>query len=418
MIKRQLDAYIQSYQGLSREIWLLALITFINRAGTMVVPFLSLYLTASLGYSLSEVGWVMTSFGAGSIVGAWIGGKLTDKIGYYKVMLLSLIGAGIIFIVVQYLNDFWYLASGIFVLMLVADMFRPAMYVSIRAYSKPENNTRSVTLIRLAINLGFSFGPAIGGAIIATLSYGTLFWIDGITCMSAAILLYLLISEKDGAPVQEKSGVATKQQSAYTDISYLVFLAVVFITGVVFLQMFATVPLYYKTVHHLTEAQIGWLISLNGMIIFLLEMPLINWLEKSRISKASIIWIGTLFLGLGFWVFNFSTWGGILIISMVFITLGEMLVFPFGNSFAMERSQKGKAGEYMALFPIAFSAAHIIGPNVGMQLIEKFGYTFTWSMVFVATAVGLLLCYYLRYRLKAEEAGYGNTDQKISSALP
>lgn len=418
MIKRQFKAYIQSYQGLSREIWLLSLITFINRAGTMVVPFLSLYLTASLGYSLSQVGWVMTAFGAGSIVGAWIGGKLTDQIGYYKVMLASLIGAGVIFIVVQYLDDFWYLAAGVFALMLVADMFRPAMYVSIRAYSKPENNTRSVTLIRLAINLGFSFGPAIGGAIIANLTYGTLFWIDGITCMSAAILLYLLISEKDGAPIQEKNTATAKQQSAYTDVSYLVFLAVVFITGVVFLQMFATVPLYYKTVHLLTEGQIGWLISLNGMIIFLLEMPLINWLEKSRISKVSIIWVGTLILGLGFWVFNFSPWGGILIISMVFITVGEMLVFPFGNSFAMERSQKGKAGEYMALFPIAFSAAHIIGPNLGMQLIEKFGYNFTWSMIFIATVVGLLLCHYLRYRLKVEASDYGNTDQKISSALP
>lgn len=407
MIKRQLNAYIESYRGLSREIWLLALITFINRAGTMVVPFLSLYLTANLAYTLSEVGWVMTAFGAGSILGAWIGGKLTDQMGYYKVMLASLIAAGIIFIVVQYLNDFWYLTAGIFTLMLVADMFRPAMYVSIRAYSKPENNTRSVTLIRLAINLGFSFGPAIGGAIIATMSYGTLFWIDGVTCMSAAILLYLLINEKSGMPVQEKTTDTIKQQSPYTDFPYLVFLALTFITGVVFLQLFATVPLYYKEVHHLTESQIGWLISLNGMIIFLLEMPLINWLEKSNLSKVSIMWAGTLVLGLGFWVFNLSAWGGILIISMVFITLGEMLIFPFGNSFAMERSQKGKAGEYMALFPIAFSAAHIIGPNMGMQLIENYGYNFTWGAIFMATIVGLLLCYYLRYKLKAEGQDYG-----------
>lgn len=417
MIRKQFHAYLQSYQGLSREVWLLALITFINRAGTMVVPFLSLYLTASLGYSLSQVGWVMTAFGAGSIIGAWLGGRLTDKIGYYKVMLASLIGAGLIFIVVQYLNEFWFLVAGVFVLMLVADMFRPAMYVSIRAYSKPENNTRSVTLIRLAINLGFSFGPAVGGFIIATMTYGTLFWVDGITCISAAILLYLLISEKDGVEVKSANINGGKQQSAYTDVSYLVFLVIVFITGFVFLQMFATVPLYYKTVHLLTEGQIGWLISLNGMIIFIFEMPLINWLEKSNISKATILWIGTLFLGLGFWIFNVSLWAGILIISMVLITLGEMLVFPFANSFAMERSQKGKAGEYMALFPIAFSAAHIIGPNAGMQLIENFGYNFTWSIVFVATVLGLILCYYLRYRLKVESTNYGNTDQKISSAI-
>lgn len=415
MIRKQLNAYIQSYQGLSREIWLLALITLINRAGTMVVPFLSLYLTASLGYSLSEVGWVMTAFGIGSIMGAWLGGKLTDQFGYYKIMLASLVGSGVIFIVVQYLNDFWFLAGGVFVLMLVADMFRPAMYVSIRAYSKPENNTRSVTLIRLAINLGFSFGPAVGGIIIATLAYGSLFWIDGITCLVASILLYLLLNEKNGKPINDVKPGAQKSQSAYTDLSYLVFLAIVFLTAIVFLQMFATVPVYYKTIHHLTEGQIGLLLGMNGLLIFLFEMPLINWLENSRVSKATVLLIGTLILGMGFLVFNLSEWVGILILSMFFITLGEMLIFPFANSFAMERSQKGKAGEYMALFPIAFSAAHIIGPNIGMQLIESYGYNFTWSMTFVVTAIGLGLCLYLKYRLNAET--YGNTNQKIPSTV-
>lgn len=415
MIRRQLDAYIQSYQGLSRQIWLLALITLINRAGTMVVPFLSLYLTASLGYSLSQVGWVMTAFGTGSILGAWLGGKLTDHFGYYKIMLVSLIGSGVIFIVVQYLNDFWFLTGGVFVLMLIADMFRPAMYVSIRAYSKPENNTRSVTLIRLAINLGFSFGPAMGGIIIATLTYGSLFWIDGITCLVASILLYLLLNEKDGRPINQENTNGKKSQSAYSDLPYLVFLAIVFLTAIVFLQMFATVPVYYKTVHLLTEEQIGLLLGMNGLLIFLFEMPLINWLENSKISKAFVLLIGTLTLGLGFLVFNLSEWVGILVISMFFITLGEMLIFPFANSFAMERSQKGKAGEYMALFPIAFSSAHIIGPNMGMQLIENYGYNFTWSMTLVATAIGLGLCLYLRYKLNAET--YENTDQKISSAI-
>ena len=417
MLKRQLNAYVKSYQGLSNQIWLLALITLINRAGTMVVPFLSLYLTTNLSFSLSEVGWIMTAFGTGSILGAWLGGKLTDKIGYYKVMLISLIGAGITFVVVQYLSSFLFLVIGIFILMTIADMFRPAMYVSIRAYSKPENNTRSVTLIRLAINLGFSFGPAMGGVIIASIGYGSLFWIDGITCISAAILLYMLLNEKSGNPIVQENTNGQKSQSAYTDISYLVFLAIVFLTAIVFLQMFATVPIYYKAIHQLTEGQIGLLLGMNGLLIFLFEMPLINWLENSRISKATILWIGTLILGMGFVVFNVSDWKGILIISMLFITLGEMLIFPFANSFAMERSQKGKAGEYMALFPIAFSGAHIIGPNMGMQLIEGFGYGFTWNMVFVATFAGIVLCYYLRYRLKSEQIGYENSNQKIPSTV-
>ncbi|NCT19357.1 MAG: MFS transporter, partial [Flavobacteriia bacterium] len=70
--------YVASFKGLSKEIWLLALVTFINRAGAMVIPFLSLYLVNSLGFTLPQVGWIMTCFGIGSLVGTWIGGKLTD----------------------------------------------------------------------------------------------------------------------------------------------------------------------------------------------------------------------------------------------------------------------------------------------------------------------------------------------------
>ena len=195
-MKRLLTLYLNTFKGLSREVWWLALITLINRAGTMFIPFLSLYLTEDLSFSTSTVGSIMTAFGLGSVVGSWLGGKLTDKIGYYKIMVFSLIVSGLLFIYLQYLKTVISLSIGIFVLMLVADMFRPAMFVALSAYSKPENKTRSVTLIRLAINLGFSAGPAVGGLIIAGLGYNGLFWVDGITCILATLLLIQLLNPK------------------------------------------------------------------------------------------------------------------------------------------------------------------------------------------------------------------------------
>lgn len=182
--------YLNTFSGLSKEVWWLALITLINRAGTMVIPFLSLYLTTSLDFTLKDVGWIMTCFGLGSIVGSYLGGKLTDEIGSYKVMVFSLFTTGILFIALQFIDSFTGFCIGIFVVMLVADMFKPAMFVALSAYSKPENKTRSVTLIRLAINLGFSAGPAVGGLIITTISYVGLFWVDGITCILATIVLF------------------------------------------------------------------------------------------------------------------------------------------------------------------------------------------------------------------------------------
>ena len=126
----------------------------------MVIPFLSLYLTDDLDFSLQQVGWIMTSYGLGSFLGGWIGGKLCDTIGYYKVILGSLILTGISFIGIQYVTNFWSVCIGFFILISIADAARPAFFVALSAYSTPKNKTRSLTFIRLAINLGLSAGPA------------------------------------------------------------------------------------------------------------------------------------------------------------------------------------------------------------------------------------------------------------------
>ena len=187
-MKKLYTSYISTFKGLSKEVWWLALITLINRAGTMVIPFLSLYLNESLSFSKEQIGIIMIFFGLGSVGGSWLGGKLTDRIGYYKVMVISLLLTGFLFVVLQYVNTILGFSLGILALMLIADTFRPAMFVALRAYSKEKNRTRSLTLIRLAINLGFAAGPAIGGIIITYLGYRGLFWIDGVTCLFAGFL--------------------------------------------------------------------------------------------------------------------------------------------------------------------------------------------------------------------------------------
>ncbi|WP_299528393.1 MFS transporter, partial [uncultured Lutibacter sp.] len=338
MVKRAVNSYQDSFRGLSKEVWWLALITFINRAGTMVLPFLSLYLTEDLNLSLAQVGWVMTSFGVGSLLGSWLGGKLTDKIGFYQVMFWSLLLTGFLFIGLQYVSTFYGFAIGIFLTMTVADTFRPAMFVSLKAYSKPENQTRSLTLIRLAINLGFSFGPFLGGIIITTLSYSSLFWIDGITCIAAILLMRIVLKEKKFHTKKIEDSIESIVTSIYKDKAYWIFLGVVFLMGFVFLQLFTTMPLYYKAVHKLTEVEIGLLMALNGFVIFLFEMPIIHYIEKKLFNKLRIITWSLVLFALSFLILNTSSWIGILIIGMILITFGELLAFPFTNNFAMSRA--------------------------------------------------------------------------------
>ena len=396
-MKTLFNNYLNTFKGLSKEVWWLALITLINRAGTMVIPFLSLYLTEDLEFSLSNVGTLMVCFGLGSVVGCWLGGKLTDSIGYYKVMVRSLLSTGILFIGLQFLNTFYALCLGIFLVMLVADMFRPAMFVALSAYSKPENKTRSVTLIRLAINLGFSAGPAVGGIIITTLGYTGLFWLDGITCILATIVLIMVLNPKKSIVLDDI--ILTNPDSAYKDKAFTIFLIAMFLFGIIFLQYFSTLPIYYREVHVLTEIEIGLLLGANGFFIFLLEMPLIKWLENSRFSKIDLMIFGAALTASSFIILNITTWSGILIIGMFLMTIGEMIAFPFSNAFAMERAKKGNQGEYMALYSIAFSMAHIFGHKAGMQMVDGWGFNNTWYMITVIGGFCVLLLLILKSHL-------------------
>ena len=400
-MKTLFNNYVNTFKGLSQEVWWLALITLINRAGTMVIPFLSLYLTKSLDFSLSDVGWVMSAFGLGSVIGSWLGGKLTDKIGYYKVMVFSLVLTGIMFIALQFLTTFLSFCIGIFLVMLVADSFRPAMFVALSAYSKPENKTRSVTLIRLAINLGFSAGPAIGGLIITTVSYGGLFWIDGITCIAATLVLINVLNPKKTKTLDDV--INKNPKSAYHDKAFLIFLLAMVLFGVVFLQYFSTMPLYYKDVHLLTELDIGILLGMNGFLIFVFEMPLIKWLENSTFTKSGLMLFGAVLTGLSFVILNFTTWSGVLVIGMLLMTFGEMIAFPFSNAFAMDRAKKGNQGEYMALYSISFSIAHIFGHNAGMRLVDNLGFNNTWYITTILAALCVFLLFILSQYLNSRK---------------
>ncbi len=364
----------------------------------MVIPFLSLYLTKNLGFTLENVGTIMTCFGLGSLGGSWLGGKLTDLFGYYKVMFISLILTGFLFIGVQFLTNFYILCGGIFILMVVADAFRPASFVALIAYSKPENKTRSVTLIRLAINLGFSAGPALGGIIIASLSYGGLFWVDGSTCILASLLLLFVLHPKKAKVLDNKKN--TNPTSAYSDKSYLIFIVAMMVFGFIFVQYFSTILLYYNNTYKLSEFNIGLLLAMNGFLIFALEMPLIKYMERKTWSQITNVIIGLVMIGFSFLILNLFSWVGVLIIGMLFMTFGEMIAFPFSNAFAMEQSKKGNQGEYMALYSMSFSLSHVFAHNLGMKSIANFGYTTTWYSITIISLFGILLLLLLKKRLK------------------
>lgn len=392
MLKRAFNKYIDNFRGFSREIWILTLITFINRAGTMVLPFLSKYLKEDLHFSYSQVGWIMVSFGCGSIIGSWLGGKLSDKIGFYKIMIFSLLTSGFAFFGLQFITSFEGLLIAMFLIMTVADMFRPAMFVSLGAYAKPENRTRALTLVRLAINLGFAAGPALGGLLIMSVGYKGLFWVDGASCILAILIFWIKVKEKKKSKYTDKEHPGeVLTHSVFKDTPFWIFLTGTLITGILFFQLFTTIPLYHKEQFNLSEFQTGLLLTLNGVLVFFMEMPIVSYIEKHKINKLKVITYGCLAMAISIYLLLVNNWAGILIIMMIFMTFAEMFAFPFSNSFAMSRAPKGHEGRYMAIFTMSYSLAHILSAKTGMEIIDRFSYQTNWFFMGTLGVIGVLL---------------------------
>jgi predicted MFS family arabinose efflux permease len=403
MLKTAFQRYINNFKGFSREIWILTIITFINRAGTMVLPFLSKYLKEDLQFTYGEVGWIMVAFGFGSMLGSWLGGKLSDKIGFYKVMVFSLFTSGILFFILQYITTFWGLCIGMFVIMSISDMFRPAMFVSLGTYAKPENRIRALSLVRLAVNFGFAAGPTLGGLIILGVGYKGLFWIDSITCIIAISIFAYFVKEKKKEPEShEETNSGSVQKSIYRDKPFWIFLFISFAAAMLFFQLFTTLPLYHHEQFGLTEFQTGLLISLNGILIFLFEMPLVSYFQRKNTDKIKILLRGSILMAVSFYILLLDQWLIVLIIGMIIITFGEIFSFPFANGFAMSRAAKGQEGRYMALYTMSFSLAHIVSSKMGMEIIGYFGYQVNWFVMGTFGIAAVACCIWLQKLLKLE----------------
>ena len=377
-----------------REIWLLAIVMFINRSGTMVIPFMSVYLTQALKFSLTDAGLIVSCAGAGGILGVYLGGKLTDKLGHYYVQLTSLALGGLMFFVLMQMRTMPTLCVTIFLLSLVGEAFRPANSASIAFYSTPETLTRSYTVNRLAINLGWSIGPALGG-FFAAIGYQYLFIADGLTNLSAALLLGLLIKNKSTKSIAETTDQNSKPliQSAFRDGIFMRFILFTVLFSVSFMTFFSMVPVFWKTELHINEFYIGLLLAANGVLVVAIEMLLIYRIEHLRSRLTYIRW-GVLFCGLTyllFAIFQGMVW--ILPVAVITITISEMFAMPFMNSFTIERSTPQNRGQYSALYSMCYSISQVVAPALGGLIAAQYGFYTLWLGI-----VGLTLISYLGFR--------------------
>lgn len=397
------NSYINTFKGLSREAWMLSIVMLINRSGSMVLPFLGVYMTDHLKFSLENTGSVLSFYGIGSVLGSWLGGFLTDKFGEYYIQSWSLFLSAPIFIIMPFFSSVEMMALLIFLQSAISDTFRPANSVAITKYARPENLTKAFSLNRMAINLGFSIGPAVGG-ILSGISYNFLFIVNGIGAVTAGIIYVIFFRRRNKIFREKKKLEPTKTiektvtKSPYKDYPFLLYSFLCAVFAVCFFQFFNTIPLFYKDVAKLDQSTIGFILGYSGFIIVLLEMPLVSLAERV-LKIPQILSIGIIMSGVSYLLLLFGSNIPLLLLSMSILSIAEIWVLPFMSTVTALRAEKGNKGAYMGLNGIAFSFSFIFTPFLGTYVVSHFGFDSLWIGSFAILLVTAFLIFWITKKM-------------------
>ena len=381
-------------RGLPAETWIIAATTLVNRAGMMALPFLVLYLTRYLHVSASVAGLAISAYGVGGLVTAPVAGRLADRVGPFAVMRASLALSGVLLLVMPLARNIVVIFALTFLWALVADAARPATMSALTGSASPDQRKAAIALNRLAVNLGMSIGPAVGG-FLAMVSFPLLFVVDGITSLVAAAVLSLLLYARHrstrATPEQHRelaaarAAVFSKSSVVWRDRPALLLFAASFCINIVYAQEQGAMPLYLVRDLGYRESFYGGLFVLNTLIIVALEVPLnvamARWPARPALTFATVL------IAVGFGALSVARSVGAIGLTVVIWTFGEMIYFPTATAQVAHLAPEGRTGEYMGAFASTFSLALIIGPWVGATLLDRIGGPLTWL---VMLACGLL----------------------------
>jgi predicted MFS family arabinose efflux permease len=370
--------------GLPRALWVLAGATLVNRSGTMFLPFLILYLTKDMGISPSAAGGVFALFGIGALTAGPFAGRFADRFGPVRMMRISLVASGTLLLLVPLARSLASIAVLTLLLALAGEGFRPASLSVISHLAAPDQRKAAFALQRLAVNLGMSVGPALGG-FLAAVSWPALFLADGVTSLLAALTLVLLFPKDVSFPSPQPAGEATHRREGFRDPALVWFLLALLPVAVVFFQHESSMAVYLVRDLGFAVWTFGLLHTVNTLMIVFLEVPL-N-LAMSRWPHRYSLSLGSALVAVGFGSLAFARSLPAVILTIVVWTFGEMVLLPGMSSFVADISPPASRGAYMGLYTMAFNFAIVVGPPLGTALLEHGGGRLLWLTML---ALGLL----------------------------
>jgi MFS family permease len=256
-----------------------------------------------------------------------------------------------------------------------------------------EQRKAAFALNRLAINLGMSIGPALGG-FLAAASFRAMFFVDAFTTLAAGAVLTLTpwraLTGTGGA--EWKVEPRNPARSIFHDRTLLIFLAAVLLVGIVFFQHEAALPIYLVQSLGLSPAFYGMLFTINTLLIVALEVPLNNATAHWPNTRSLIL--GSLLFAIGFGALGVIATPAGVIATVVVWTFGEMLLFPAMAAHMGEISPENRRGSYMGAYSMSLSLAFTLGPWMGTHLLASAGPLVAWTTMLILGVMAAMLMAY------------------------
>jgi MFS family permease len=351
-----------SLRALPRPAWILFLGTFLNKFGAFVVPFLTLYLT-SRGCTVGQAGLAVAAYGAGNLIATLLGGHLADTLGRRQTIVLSMFSGAAMMLLLSQARSFPLIVLLTALTGLTNELYRPASAALLADVVPPGRRLTAFATLRVAFNAGFAFGPATAG-FLAVCGYFWLFAGDAAT--SALFGLVVLLAMPRGARgAQDNAGWNEALRVLLHDRKLHQLLLANFAVALVFFQMCSTFSLY---VTHLgfSAAVYGAIVSLNGALVVLFELPLTTITRRYPMRR--VMAAGYLLAGIGFALNAIALSVPALVACMLVFTLGEITMAPTASAYLADLAPPPMRGRYMGVAGLTWALALIIGPWTGMKL--------------------------------------------------
>lgn len=366
-----LALYRDAFAGLPALTWLLCTAGFLNRCGSMVVPFLGLYVKNEFAFDPTEAGALLSTYGAGAFVGSWLGGWLTDRIGPIRSQVYTLGASGLWMLLMIVVRDVSFLFASVFVLGVLNDAFRPGSITAVATSCAPELRRKALALNRLALNLGWACGPTLGG-LLTEIDFRWMFVADGATCLLAAGFLAVRFRTwRPEAPPREPMGWTLP----FRDRHFLWLMAVNLIVLVAFMQYFTTGSRVFEDSGY-SKRQIGLFLAVNPVMITLFEMAVVQLLRGHR--ALPIAALGSTLVGLGYWCMLLPWDAAAIVLAMVVVAGGELLQMPMLSAHVNDHAPPHARGAYNGAYGMNFCLALLVAPLLGGWLYEHCGASALW----------------------------------------